>query len=73
MRAVIQRVSHASVTIDGVIKSKIGQGFLYVAYNISNYSIYDSRRNIMINGNRVHDFPERRFTGTLSIGANISF
>lgn len=52
---------------------KIGQGFLYVAYNISNYSIYDSRRNIMINGNRVHDFPERRFTGTLSIGANISF
>ena len=28
MRAVIQRVSHASVTIDGVIKSKIGQGFL---------------------------------------------
>ena len=52
---------------------KIGQGFLYVAYNISNYSIYDSRRNIMINGNRVHDFPNRRFTGTLSIGANISF
>ena len=28
MRAVIQRVSHASVTINGVIKSKIGQGFL---------------------------------------------
>ena len=28
MRAVIQRVSHASVTIDGVVKSKIGQGFL---------------------------------------------
>ena len=28
MRAVIQRVSHASVTIDGVIKSKIGQGYL---------------------------------------------
>ena len=28
MRAVIQRVSHASVTIDGVEKSKIGQGFL---------------------------------------------
>ena len=28
MRAVIQRVSHASVTIDGVIKSKIRQGFL---------------------------------------------
>ena len=28
MRAVIQRVSHASVTIDGAVKSKIGQGFL---------------------------------------------
>ncbi len=28
MRAVIQRVSHASVTIDGVVKSKIGQGYL---------------------------------------------
>ena len=28
MRAVIQRVSHASVTIDGSEKSRIGQGFL---------------------------------------------
>ncbi len=28
MRAVIQRVSHASVTINGAVKSKIGQGFL---------------------------------------------
>lgn len=28
MRIVIQRVSHASVTIDGNIKSKIGNGFL---------------------------------------------
>lgn len=28
MRAVIQRVTHASVTIDGEIKGKIGQGFL---------------------------------------------
>ena len=28
MRAVIQRVSHASVTINGVVKSEIGQGFL---------------------------------------------
>ena len=28
MRAVIQRVSHASVTINGVVKNEIGQGFL---------------------------------------------
>ena len=28
MRAVIQRVSHASVTIDGKVKSEIQQGFL---------------------------------------------
>ena len=28
MRAVIQRVSHASVTIKGNVKSKIGQGYL---------------------------------------------
>ena len=28
MRAVIQRVSQASVTIDGSVKSKIGWGFL---------------------------------------------
>lgn len=28
MRVVIQRVSHASVTIEGVLKSRIGQGLL---------------------------------------------
>lgn len=28
MRAVIQRVSHASVTIEGIVKSSIGAGFL---------------------------------------------
>ena len=28
MRAVIQRVTHASVTIEGSVKSQIGQGFL---------------------------------------------
>ncbi|MBO6032914.1 MAG: D-aminoacyl-tRNA deacylase, partial [Prevotella sp.] len=28
MRAVIQRVSHASVTIEGTVKSQIQQGFL---------------------------------------------
>ena len=28
MRTVIQRVQHASVTIDGTLKSKIGKGML---------------------------------------------
>ena len=28
MRAVLQRVSHAAVTIDGTVKSKIGEGLL---------------------------------------------
>ena len=28
MRAVIQRVSHASVTIEGTVKGQIQQGFL---------------------------------------------
>ena len=28
MRTVIQRVNHASVTIEGNVKSQIGQGFL---------------------------------------------
>lgn len=31
MRVVIQRVSHASVTIEGVLKSKIGRGLLVLA------------------------------------------
>lgn len=31
MRVVIQRVKHASVTIDGVVKSKIGVGLLILA------------------------------------------
>ena len=29
MRMVIQRVKHASVTVDGKITGKIGQGFLH--------------------------------------------
>ena len=28
MRAVVTRVQHASVTIDGVVRGQIGQGFL---------------------------------------------
>ncbi len=31
MRVVIQRVTHASVTIDGAVKSKIGEGLLVLA------------------------------------------
>ena len=43
MRAVIQRVSHASVTIDGTKKSEIGKGFL-ILLGIENP---DRRRHCM--------------------------
>ena len=40
MRAVIQRVSHASVTIDGSVKSQIQQGFL-ILLGICNEDNYE--------------------------------
>ena len=52
---------------------KLGAGFFYAAYSMSNYSIYDSRRNIQVNGRRVNDFPNRKLCHNVSIGANISF
>lgn len=62
MRAVIQRVTHASVTIDGTIKSAIGQGYLvllgcenadneeditWLAKKICNLRIFDDENGVM--------------------------
>ena len=62
MRAVIQRVQHASVTIDGKEKSRIGQGVLillgcenadtsedisWLAHKIANLRIFDDEAGVM--------------------------
>lgn len=62
MRAVIQRVSQANVTINGVIKSEIGQGFLillgicdddsqedvdWLVKKIANLRIFGDENNVM--------------------------
>ena len=62
MRTVIQRVRHASVTIDGQLKSKIGQGLLvlvgiedkdtqedieWLAKKITNLRIFDDENGVM--------------------------
>lgn len=62
MRAVIQRVSHASVTIEGIRKSEIGQGFLillgvsdedtmedveWLAKKVANLRVFDDENSIM--------------------------
>ena len=62
MRAVIQRVSHASVTIEGSVKSRIGQGFLvllgvcdedtiedveWVVKKIANLRVFDDEAGVM--------------------------
>ena len=62
MRAVIQRVPHASVTIDGKEKSRIGQGVLillgcenadtqedisWLAHKIANLRIFDDEAGVM--------------------------
>ena len=62
MRAVIQRVSHASVTIDGAMKSKIGQGFLillgvcdedtmedvdWLVKKVANLRVFDDEQGVM--------------------------
>ena len=62
MRAVIQRVSHASVTINGVVKSEIGQGFLillgicdedtmedidWLVKKVANLRVFGDKNNIM--------------------------
>ena len=62
MRAVIQRVSHASVTINGVCKSSIGRGYLvllgcenadtqedidWLAKKIANLRVFDDEAGVM--------------------------
>jgi D-tyrosyl-tRNA(Tyr) deacylase len=62
MRAVIQRVQHASVTIEGAEKSRIGQGVLillgcenadtmedisWLAHKIANLRIFDDEAGVM--------------------------
>ena len=62
MRAVIQRVSHASVTIEGTKKSEIGQGFLillgicnedtsedvdWLVKKIANLRVFDDENGVM--------------------------
>lgn len=62
MRAVIQRVSHASVTIEGSVKSRIGQGFLvllgicdedgmedveWLVKKIANLRVFDDDEGVM--------------------------
>ena len=62
MRAVIQRVSHASVTIEGVRKSEIGQGYLillgicdedatedvdWLVKKIANLRVFDDENGVM--------------------------
>ena len=62
MRAVIQRVSHASVTIAGAVKSEIGQGFLillgicdedttedveWLVKKIANLRVFDDENGVM--------------------------
>ena len=62
MRAVIQRVSHASVTIEGVVKSEIGQGFLillgvcdedsmedvdWLVKKVANLRVFDDEQGVM--------------------------
>lgn len=62
MRLVVQRVTHASVTIEGVLKSKIGNGLLilvgiedadndadvsWLAQKVVNLRIFDDKNGVM--------------------------
>ena len=62
MRAVIQRITHASVTIEGSVKSSIGQGFLillgvcdedtmedveWLVKKIANLRVFGDENNVM--------------------------
>ena len=62
MRTVIQRVKHASVSIDGTVKSSIGQGYLillgvvnedteedieWLASKVANLRVFDDENGVM--------------------------
>ncbi len=62
MRAVIQRVAHASVTIEGAVKSEIGRGFLillgvcdedsmedvdWLVKKVANLRVFDDEQGVM--------------------------
>ena len=62
MRGVIQRVAHASVTIEGAVKSEIGQGFLillgvcdedsmedvdWLVKKVANLRVFDDEQGVM--------------------------
>ena len=62
MRAIIQRVAHASVTIEGTVKSEIGQGFLillgicdedsmedvdWLVKKVANLRVFDDEQGVM--------------------------
>ena len=62
MRAVIQRVAHASVTIEGAVKSEIGQGLLillgvcdedsmedvdWLVKKVANLRVFDDEQGVM--------------------------
>ena len=62
MRAVIQRVTHASVTIEGIVKSQIGRGYLillgicdedttedaeWLVKKIANLRVFDDEDGVM--------------------------
>ena len=81
MRAVIQRVSHASVTIEGFKKSEIAQGFLillgicdedtmedvdWLVKKIANLRVFGDENDVMKVGSR------QALTSTLSHSTRLS-
>ena len=58
MRAVIQRVQHASVTIEGTMKSAIQQGFLILL------GICEADTKEDVDWLNIHDFQQRAYVVT---------
>ena len=81
MRAVIQRVSHASVTIEGIKKSEIAQGFLillgicdedtmedvdWLVKKIANLRVFGDENDVMNRSGIVQVGSGQALTSTLS-------